>query len=65
MATLGAILNLRLTLLAVSFLMYCVISLCVSSSSAGVISSGLWKHASGKVQVCLCWVPLSSNQYVH
>lgn len=49
-----AMLNLRLALLSVSFLMCCVIFLCELIFSGGFLWAPrvcwLWRHASGKVQ---------------
>lgn len=48
------------------FLRAVVISLCeLIFSSYFLLTPWLWRCASGKAQVCLCWVPLMSNQFIH
>lgn len=64
MAEPGAILNRRLPRL-LCFLTCCVISLC-ELIFGNYFLWVLWlrRYASGKVQVCLCWVPLMSDQFI-
>lgn len=65
MAKPGAISNRRLPHL-LCFLTCHVISLCeLIFSSYFLWAPWLWRYASGKAQVCLCWVPLMSNQFIH